>query len=199
MKCQICGQQEATFHYIEVKDGQKSHQWICDECASREGTKNSINSLPPGNLESFLEGLSGQFEITMADDITEVESSENSLVCEACGYEFSQLQKSGLLGCTECYSGFSAQIQPILKRFHREVSHVGKAPRGLGTKAELRQKVASLRIALAQAVGREDYEAAAHLRDDISNAKECIQNENSELGPATTSDGLQDDESAPEV
>ncbi len=57
---------------------------------------------------------------------------------------------------------------------HRGVSHLGKHPAGSSEAVELRQcreRLNQLAKELQQAIGREDYEHAAELRDRINELK----------------------------
>ena len=45
MKCQRCGKTEATIHYIEIEEEQKSHLWICEDCARDEGIAADMEEL----------------------------------------------------------------------------------------------------------------------------------------------------------
>ena len=35
MLCEICGENEATFHYSEVVNGNKTEHHLCSECAAK--------------------------------------------------------------------------------------------------------------------------------------------------------------------
>ena len=37
MLCEICGENEATFHYSEVVNGNKTEHHLCSECAKELG------------------------------------------------------------------------------------------------------------------------------------------------------------------
>jgi len=163
MKCQICGEQEATIHYIEIVEGQKSDQWFCVQCAEKEGiTPTEVTQLAHGSLESFLGGM-----LTSTPAGRAQEKSEASLACDVCGYSYDQLQEKGLLGCSACYSSFRQQLIPMLRRYHGAVNHLGKLPRSHGPRASLRREISSMKQLLEQAVAQESYEEAARIRDEI--------------------------------
>lgn len=167
MKCQECGENEATIHYIEIVEGQKTSQWICNVCAEKEGiTPADVSKLSHGGLEAFLGGMlsSTPPERTSAKTATQP-------VCDVCGYGYNQLQKKGLLGCPSCYRAFRRQLLPMLRRYHGDVHHYGKLPRSHGPRTALRKEIARLKMMLEQAVLREAYEEAALMRDEI-HAKE---------------------------
>ncbi len=185
MKCQVCGEREATIHYIEIVEGQKNSQWICAQCAEKEGVVPAdVTPLTHGSLESFLGGM-----LTIAPSDHEAEKSETLPVCEVCGYEYSQLKEKGLLGCPACYTAFRRQLVPMLHRYHGGVNHLGKLPRSHGPKASLRQEITRMKQLLEQVVAQENYEEAARIRDEINAQErrlEALQTDRDE--PATGSD-----------
>jgi protein arginine kinase activator len=163
MKCHICGEREATVHYIEIIEGKKTSQWLCHECADREGiTPSDTASLAHGGLESFLGEMLkfGPAERERARPAT-------GPACPACGYEYRRLQESGMLGCPDCYRAFHPQLLPMLRRFHGDTTYLGKLPRSHGVQAAARREIAQLKGLLEQAVAMESYEEAARLRDEI--------------------------------
>lgn len=163
MKCHICGEREATVHYIEIIEGKKTSQWLCHECADREGiTPSDAVTLAHGGLESFLGEMLkfGPAERERARPAT-------GPVCPACGYEYRRLQESGMLGCPDCYRAFHPQLLPMLRRFHGDTTYLGKLPRSHGAQAAARREIAQLKGLLEQAVAMESYEEAARLRDEI--------------------------------
>jgi protein arginine kinase activator len=125
--------------------------------------------------------------------VTDEESADDdekaqTLVCPACGHEESDLQSTGLLGCPQCYTTFRRRIVPLLRRYHREVHHLGKAPQAQGPRAALRRQVAALKAALEEAVSREEYERAAQLRDEIQAKEQARAAVGDEAPPATDDD-----------
>ncbi len=105
--------------------------------------------------------------------------------CAACGLTYALFRQSGMLGCPECYQAFESQLWPLLSRAHEGgTHHVGKIPRRASTQAgdgpspgraaalfgsvqERAERIVILRQQLAEAVGAEQYERAAQLRDEL--------------------------------
>lgn len=160
MNCERCGRREAAVKYIEVEDGVKRTRWLCEVCAAEEGAQVPDQAEPFDALEVpvFLDAEPSGSRDDPADQLPP---------CPACGTRFSSLQGQGLLGCSACYEHFRAELNQILRRFHRAATHVGKAPRARGARAERRLRVAQLRGQLDAAVTAEDFETAARLRDEI--------------------------------
>ena len=162
MKCERCGQRTAAVKYIEIEEGVKRSRWLCDHCAAQEGVGKPPPEVPAqgeldATLNAFLDG-----ETTTSDDGPVVAP------CPACGLTLKTWQETGLLGCQRCYAHFRTFLLPLLNRFHRSVSHLGKAPRARGPRAVLRLEIGRLRRTLDGAVVREDFEEAARLRDEIA-------------------------------
>jgi protein arginine kinase activator len=61
-----------------------------------------------------------------------------------------------------------AELIPLLESIHEDTQHIGKEPRGtiVGTRDQAR--LAQLRNLQRAAIEKEDYEAAAKLRDEIA-------------------------------
>ncbi len=162
MKCQSCGEQRATIRYIEIVDGKKTTQWICAACAEKEGVAaEEAAPLVHGALEVFLGDLfpDGQESDEPRQGAAPVDA------CPECGYRFEELRQKGLLGCPHCYEVFHGQLLPMLQRFHGDPCHVGKQPLVLEPRSALRREIAGLKQRLDEAVGREEFEEAARLRD----------------------------------
>ncbi len=196
MKCQRCGKNEASIHYIEIEDEQKSHLWICEDCARTEGISadlddlddpddpdaGSADSAAPGPVTDGLDVFLGG----MLDDVDTAAAAERPAQpadCARCGYSYDQLQENGLLGCPDCYEAFRERILPMLRRYHREIGHVGKAPRAEGPRASLRREMAELKTAIEVAIASEAFEEAARLRDAIKQKEQELVAERQQDGP----------------
>ncbi len=167
MKCEACGERAAEINYVELTDGKKKSRWLCAECAEKDGITPPDDLITEDDSQAIMSDLIGSIETTAQ----EASPPRAEPVCSTCGYSLQNLQQSGMLGCPECYTSFRSEVQPILRRFHRETTHVGKVSRGRSANATVRQQIASLRVDLNRAVSREDYEEAARLRDTIEQLK----------------------------
>jgi protein arginine kinase activator len=105
-----------------------------------------------------------------------------SVVCGGCGLTLDEVKMGSLLGCPLCYEIFSddvvhelAQLERLPpKRAHQkkgESLHVGRSP-GRHQEVDPSLKLLSLQQALHETLGREDYEQAALLRDQIREIEE---------------------------
>lgn len=157
--CQFCGA-PATVHLTQIVNKQKHEMHLCDKCEQEH------HLLPPGpapdlNIPAILQLLFGQ---PHADAPAAPPAADpGSLNCPACGLKYVQFKTAGRLGCPHEYDAFRANLEPLLERIHRGLTHAGKRP----ANARRAATVADLQGQLAAAVAAEDYEQAARLRDRI--------------------------------
>ena len=155
MLCEKCGKNNATTHIKTVINGVVHEMNLCSSCASQGGYTNISHN----SLVSMLASVFG--------DSTGVIGGA-APKCPVCGSQFSQIAKSGKVGCAECYNTFSTELMPYLKRVHGSTKHIGKIPsRASVTKKTDKDNIDELRALLSRLVGEEKYEQAAVVRDKI--------------------------------
>lgn len=153
MLCEKCGKNHATTHIKTVVNGITKEYNLCDSCAANSGY--ATNSLT-GMLAS------------MFGDFTKYESPIIKTKCSVCGASFSDIAKSGKVGCAECYNTFYEELLPYLKRVHGSTKHVGKVPCSAPLAViEKGETIEELRNQLNRLVREENYEQAAVVRDKI--------------------------------
>ncbi|MEW6243179.1 MAG: UvrB/UvrC motif-containing protein [Bacillota bacterium] len=152
MVCQECGQRPATVHVVRVVNNRKSEAYLCEECARSKGNMEIVFN----PLVSLLQGFTAFPQAEMEDE-----------KCKLCGMSFSDFKQLGRMGCDGCYNTFRPKIDPVLKRVHGSVKHVGKVPAKAGAELKISREIERLRNLLQAAVKNEDYERAASLRDQI--------------------------------
>ena len=161
MKCDLCDK-EAVVHLTQVVNGEMKEVHLCEEHAKEQG----IDIHSPISITDILMGLGGsQKSIT----------SELSLACPRCGMARDEFRKTGRLGCPECYKTFMAELTMAIRAMHHSAQHVGKIPAREGSQTRMKSKLARLQKELEAAVAREDYEHAAHLRDQMKSCREEAQ------------------------
>lgn len=162
MLCEKCSQRPATVHVAEIINGQKQETHLCEVCA-KEIQIHGFGFFPQMNLNNFLAGLlnydfnGGSYN----------QSGHAGKVCERCGISEEQFAKNGLLGCGECYPYFEDKMLPLLRRIHGNTRHTGKVPERTGGRARLVKEIEVMKRQLKEAVGCEEFERAAQLRDAI--------------------------------
>jgi len=161
MLCERCGLRPATVHMTEISNGHKSDTHLCEVCA-REIQPQGFGFVPQLHLHNFLAGLLNH---EMGGKYGKAEATGKK--CEKCGVFEGQIIKQGLLGCGDCYPFFDERLLPLLRRIHGSTRHTGKVPARTGGRARLVKEINNLKNRLKEAVGREDFEQAAQLRDQI--------------------------------
>lgn len=157
--CQLCRQKQATVHFTRIINGQKVEMYVCEQCA-RENSDIKLN------LHKLLSGIMGM------DASKEIQDTPApSLKCPTCGMTTEEFNKTGLLGCADCYGTFGESIQILLKRIHGNVRHHGKVPKKLSGKIYHARSLLSMKEELQKCILEENYEQAAILRDKIKEAE----------------------------
>ena len=171
MKCQKCQNKKATTHIKRVINGEIEEYDLCSECAEKMGYGN------------FFQGFTSSF----ADDFNSLFGSffENALPartqatrCETCGSSYTDIQRTGMMGCADCYSLFNGEIMPTIRKIHGNTTHCGKnsaAFKAERAKAavekpaeqEPESELDKLQAELSAAIDNQEFEKAAELRDKI--------------------------------
>jgi protein arginine kinase activator len=157
MLCCVCKKNQAKMHLTQIVGDKVQKVDLCEECAKEKG----VNDPTGFSLADLLLGLGASQELEQASP------SGEKIQCPTCGFTQEDFKKAGRLGCADCYSAFAEGLESLLKTMHKGTRHVGKAPRGQQTRADATERVKQLSKKLDQAVAREDFEAAAVLRDEI--------------------------------
>ena len=160
-ECDHCDRR-ATHHSVEIVKGEKIEKHLCDACAAEEGLAVKPPHAPINELLSNFVKMHSQPASAAGNDVEDVP-------CERCGLTFEEFREESELGCPGCYEAFAEQLQPLLERAHGGGSHhIGKVPRRAGAGEQRQKQLMRLRRRLEEAVGDEDYERAAELRDEIA-------------------------------
>lgn len=160
MLCERCGQRPATVHVTRIVNDEKSEAHLCAQCAARDQAEGGFPAEPIHHLLGELLN----YEDWFAGRGRPVDAGAR---CRGCGLTFRQFTRRGLLGCARCYEEFAPRLEPLLQRMHGATAHTGKVPRRQGGTLSLRRQAEALRHELEEAVAAEEYERAAHLRDQI--------------------------------
>jgi len=154
MLCDICHKNIATVHLTEIINDKVMEMHICQSCA-----KSKTEELKEQfNISDLLGGLV---------DTVGVRKQDALLKCHFCGLTYADFKKKGRLGCAQCYGTFKIQLTPLLKKIHSSIHHSGKFPAQSAVKTSSEVKLRELKERLERAVKLEEFEEAAHLRDQI--------------------------------
>lgn len=158
--CSICKEKPATIFLSKITSDNKKQDWdLCEECAKAKGVDTDPAAFLVADADLML-GLGASQELDPSAGAVEVK-------CPRCGFSQADFKKSGRLGCPECYRTFAEGLAGLLKTMHKGTRHIGKAPEALRQTRETVDRLKSLQKKLAKAVGEEDYETAAAVRDEI--------------------------------
>lgn len=158
-KCTHCSR-PATLHITELREGVvQGLLHLCESCA-QEYLSGADSSESQSSSADYQEQLA---ELTGDDD-----SHLEELTCPSCGINFAEFRSQGRLGCPNDYLVFENELIPLLENIHDEVQHVGKVPRRAPDASQRQYQLIRLRNELRTAVGQENYEEAAALRDRIT-------------------------------
>jgi len=173
MLCENCKTNEATIHYTEIINDEKSEHHICFECAKKI------------NLPGMIKGAEADFPfVSLLKGLLSTNTQRNNLedspmmhvCCPGCGMSFDEFTTVGKFGCAECYSVFGPLIEDNMKRIHGDSHHRGKVYKHNDSlpimefeKEDPFERLAELRGQLKRAVEVEDFEEAARIRDLIKN------------------------------
>ena len=166
MKCDWCDDAEATIHLTQVIDGEVKKLNLCQACAQ----KNGIDLNSPISITDVLLGL-GQ----STPENKPATVGEFDLSCSRCQMTRSEFKKRARLGCPECYNAFMGELSALTQAMHHSRQHVGKIPARQGNEARVTAQIAVLKKDIETAIGKEEYEKAAALRDSIRKLKEDLQ------------------------
>ena len=161
MLCQNCNERPATFHLVEIANGEKHEAHLCEACAQEK--KMGL----PASL-SLNDILSSLMEAHAEKDVPELAH----VTCPNCGTTYAEFKRAGRLGCARDYAVFEKGLLPFIERIHSATAHGGKVPRGIARDAAHTAELMQLRRRLNAAIANERYEEAAKLRDKIRSLRE---------------------------
>jgi protein arginine kinase activator len=159
MTCERCAA-VATVHLTESIEGRLREVHLCRDCARAVGV---LAAAPPAlpDLDTVVAKLVNKHVEKLAGELSR-------RVCPGCGRGFLDFRIEGRLGCPEDYRSFAAGLGPLIRQVHAGSRHVGKRPRR-EIDSERAFRRLGLRSELREAIAREDFEAAASLRDRLRN------------------------------
>lgn len=161
MNCERCQERPAVVHLTEIINNKKRTLHLCEQCA-REVQAESFGLIPQMNLHNLLASFfSNQIAAPFNSNIVQGEK------CPNCGLTEAQFAQRGLLGCGDCYRQFGPRLNPVFRRIHGNARHTGKVPERTGGRVKLAKDVERMKLRLREVIGREEFEEAARLRDEI--------------------------------
>ncbi len=132
-----------------VINGESTSRHLCREC---------LKKYKAGDLQAVLAAvLSTMAQKQQTPDIT----------CPRCGETYAEFQKTGMLGCAECYHAFQKELTPLITRMQGRAQHAGRRPPVSEEEQARMSRMEELRALMEAAVATENFEEAARLRDEL--------------------------------
>ena len=159
MLCQIFNKKQATVHLTEIINEQMTELHICELCAKAKG----IAGLgQPFGLQDLLAGL-----VDFGTPVTPGKGKKTVDKCPNCKMTYEDFRKTGRFGCSKCYETFKESLEPLLKKIHGSVQHLGKSPMTSGEMFNKKKELQEFQLRLQRAIQAEAFEDAAKIRDKI--------------------------------
>ncbi len=163
MLCQKCKKNPANVYYKKNINGHVTEIAMCSECAAKSGLDLNAGFSIADPFEDGLNLLGSFFGMPARHTA----SLTRGKTCPLCGSTLADISESGMVGCSECYKTFGEELAPSIAKIHGRTRHAGRGPKEFKAKQEKENKLASLKQKLDEAVGRQEFEEAAKLRDEI--------------------------------
>ena len=149
MLCEECGKKEAEVLLTTVVGGQSTTRHLCRDC---------VKKYKAGDIQAVLAAvLSAMGQKQESPAIT----------CEKCGETYQEFQKTGMLGCPDCYHAFRKELTPLVTRVQGRAQHAGRRPPVSEEEQKRLQMMEDIRTRMEKAVAEENFEEAAKLRDEL--------------------------------
>jgi protein arginine kinase activator len=168
MNCEKCKNKKATVFYADDGGGQHA---LCAACAEELGR---ITRHSRATASDAASSVGFQPSCSILDTPTKeygaiaVFSSRRDgadLKCPFCSTSLSAVERTGRVGCPECYGVFGELLFP--GTLSAETATGARMPRRKKTSIDRRRTVASLKMKIKLAIEAENYELAATIRDEI--------------------------------
>ena len=148
MMCDKCKMQVATYHLRSVVNGISKEEHLCENCV--ESHKSSFATFVSSIFDDSFFGL----------DMIGFEDA----LCD-CGTKFTDIAKSGAVGCNNCYANYKDILNEAVKSVNIGAENYRKKVESGDASKDI--KIAELRNEIAKAVEIEDYERASELKKEI--------------------------------
>ncbi|NMA02683.1 MAG: hypothetical protein GX923_09025 [Clostridia bacterium] len=162
MYCEECQKRPANVHLVKIVNGNKVEKNLCEQCAMEAQDQFGLYFENDFSFPNILGSILQSESFPSLGNI-----NVKNMSCDKCGLTYNQFVKSGRLGCDKCYAYFGERLNSLLRRVQGTTSHTGKLPKRSGSQLRHKQELKRLKDQLKQLVAREEYEAAAELRDRI--------------------------------
>lgn len=184
MLCEKCQKNEANISVKTMVNGVAENHHLCTECAQKQGLFQSGFGFEKFPMSNFLGKALFNFPFAaLSNQPTTIGTQiKKSIRCPGCGQDFTDLRKTGLFGCPECYTTFHEVIRSMLDQIHG--GHVHDTTKNVVDKIEFEKsqplsEIEQLRSELQEKIQLEQYEEAALIRDKIKDLTAAQENKTS--------------------
>jgi len=157
MRCDLCGQNEATvvvYFAHRRRASARERLFVCRACAEKFSMAYLLEKKE--ELCGFSESPEGE------------RKGPPARVCPFCGFSWLDFWEKGLLGCSYCYSVFREEIGRKISQTQSGVFHTGKAPVRWLQRQQVKQYLSRMLTELKKCVEEENYEKAEHFKHLIN-------------------------------
>ncbi len=114
MICNHCKEKTASCHIKENINGVKRDLYLCSDCYRELYASETLMN----TADVFSAFFGGGVAL----------KPDTSPVCPSCGTTLSEVERTGLVGCADCYTVFREELLPSIKQMHGKAFHEGKTP-----------------------------------------------------------------------
>ncbi|MGQ9473894.1 MAG: hypothetical protein ACUVQZ_01150 [Candidatus Caldatribacteriaceae bacterium] len=164
MKCDLCHRNEAVVavYFANRKEGiSKSKLLICQECAERLSMAKILET------RKIMVGSSPKSK--------EAYPKISEKQCSFCGFSWSDFQKRGFVGCSNCYAYFEGEFSGEIARTQRGTLHRGKIPKRWSKEQKIKQDISKIMAEFQKCVEEENYERAEHFKRLINRLRSRLE------------------------
>lgn len=155
MKCEVCHQRNADIVFKTVAGGHVATRAMCLVCAQK---------MQQDMIKMFMELGFTPDEKTEAPAPQEAQFTMPSFLCAQCGRPYDQLDENTMAGCASCYEALQTDLAVHFQKDEHTAMAIANANHNEAIEADA---VSEIKYRLLEAVVKEDFEAAALLRDKI--------------------------------
>lgn len=92
-------------------------------------------------------------------------------VCPKCGLSLIEVQKTGIVGCANCYKIFENELKIMIAKRQGTINHIGKISSKHFSRIMLKEKIAKLESDKEAAIRNENFIVAESLKNQIEKLK----------------------------
>jgi len=163
--CQECHERPAVVHVSQLSNSEYVSLDLCTECARKKGVLTASTAVAV--TFQGTQSLSDVFQDLLKNESAFQEEAGDRVLCPGCQRSYVDFRESGRLGCAQCYKTFGAQLSGLINSVQQASQHYGKVAMKSNDVFTKHLRLQKYKLRLRTAVGNEEFEEAARLRDQI--------------------------------